>query len=60
MYIKPKQGLKIPDPALLDFLPEAGREVEENSYWLRRLRDKDVVKSQSPKPQAKTKTEGEK
>lgn len=53
MFVIPKKGQKIPDPSLSDYLPEAGREVEENPYWLRRLRDGDVTKN-SPKPQTKT------
>ena len=43
MFVKPKTGLKIPDPALLDYLPEDGREVESSAYWIRRLRDGDVI-----------------
>jgi hypothetical protein len=28
MFVVPKQGYKIPDPSLSDFLPEQGREVQ--------------------------------
>lgn len=45
MFVKPKTGLKIPDPALLDYLPEDGREVESSAYWIRRLRDGDVIEA---------------
>ncbi|MEN4984011.1 DUF2635 domain-containing protein [Acinetobacter modestus] len=53
MFVVPKQGYKIPDPSLSDFLPEGGREVQKNSYWVRRLRDGDVVEKTPTKPQAK-------
>ena len=49
MFVKPKTGLKIPDPALLDYLPEDGREVESSAYWIRRLRDGDVLEVQDTK-----------
>ena len=39
MFVVPKNGYKIPDPSLSDFLPEQGREVEKNTYWVRRLRE---------------------
>jgi len=42
MFVKPKPGLKIPDPALKDYLPAAGREVANSAYWYRRLQDKGV------------------
>ena len=53
MFVLPKNGYKIPDPSLSDFLPEQGREVEKNTYWVRRLRDGDVSEKSPPKPQAK-------
>lgn len=40
---KPVPVLKIRDPDLLDFLPEEGREVPATDFWLRRLRDGDVI-----------------
>lgn len=52
MFVKPKpyinedgvaEGLcQIVDPDLLDVLPAEGREVPENEYWARRLRDGDI------------------
>ncbi|OVE45589.1 DUF2635 domain-containing protein [Chromobacterium violaceum] len=45
MYVKPTEGFAIRDPDLLDLLPAAGREVPDTDYWLRRLRDGDVVQS---------------
>ena len=49
MFIKPKTGLMIRDPEMEDFLPSAGREVSKNSYWIRRLRDGDVLESKPVK-----------
>ncbi|MDA8230150.1 MAG: DUF2635 domain-containing protein [Magnetospirillum sp.] len=43
MYVKPAPGLKIRDPDLRDLLPEGGREVPKTPYWIRRVRDGDVV-----------------
>ena len=36
MFVKPKNGRSVPDPARGDLLPVEGRNVEESSYWLRR------------------------
>lgn len=46
MFIQPRDGLSVVDPDLNDELPTAGREVEENQYWYRRLADGDVVQPQ--------------
>ncbi|MEQ1320915.1 DUF2635 domain-containing protein [Acinetobacter guillouiae] len=51
MYVIPKKGSLIPDPVLHDFLPVQGRDVEKNNYWIRRLRDDDVVEGKPPKAQ---------
>lgn len=48
MYLKPTDGLSIPDPARGDLLPASGREVPETQYWLRRLADGDVQKAKPP------------
>ena len=50
MYVKPASGLKIRDPDLKDFLPEEGREVPGTGYWVRRVRDGDVLIATPPKP----------
>ncbi len=42
MFVRPRPGLKVRDPYLKDLLPEEGREVPEDPYWHRRLRDQDV------------------
>lgn len=60
MIIKPKAGRSVPDPARGDLLPREGRNVEESSYWLRRLAAGDVEKA-SPaekKAAAESKKEG--
>lgn len=43
MYVYPKSGLKIRDADLKDHLPAEGREVPDNGFWNRRLRDGDVT-----------------
>ena len=52
MFVKPnpekkvgKEPLKVFDPVHRDFLPENGREVANNAYWMRRLSTKDVVET---------------
>ena len=44
-FIKPAQGLRIADPKTGDYLPEGGRLCPRSGYWLRRLKDCDVVES---------------
>lgn len=43
MQIKPVKGRSVPDPARGDLLPESGRNVDKNSYWLRRLAAGDIT-----------------
>lgn len=43
MFVRPRTGLKIRDPDLKDHLPVSGRDVPENEYWHRRIRDNDVT-----------------
>lgn len=45
MYVIPAEGLSVPDPILRDHLPAKGREVPRNEYWMRRLRDGDVIET---------------
>lgn len=45
MYVKASPGLKIRDADLKDLLPDDGRDVPDTDYWLRRLRDGDVVEA---------------
>lgn len=42
MFVKPKSGRSVPDPARGDLLPEEGRNVAENQYWYRREIDGDI------------------
>ena len=60
MQIKPKRGRSVPDPARGDLLPSEGRNVEESSYWLRRLAAGDVEKvaTEEKKAVAGTKKQG--
>lgn len=54
MFVTPKAGLLVRDPATGEPLPEAGREVSQDLYWMRRLQDGDVEADMSapPKPAA--------
>lgn len=42
MFVKPKDGRSVHDPARGDLLPVKGRNVEPNQYWYRRERDGDI------------------
>jgi hypothetical protein len=48
MYIKPAPGIVIPDPDRHDMLPAEGRDVPVSDFWMRRLRDGDVVTAEAP------------
>ena len=48
MYVIPAEGLMVPDPLLRDHLPAEGREVPRDAYWMRRLRDGDVIETLPP------------
>lgn len=48
MYVKAAPGMKIRDPDLKDLIPDEGRDVPNTDYWLRRLRDGDVVEAKPP------------
>lgn len=56
MFVKPAAGHRVYDPATRQPLPPEGSEVPRNQYWLRRLRDGDVIivsaKRSSKKPAA--------
>jgi hypothetical protein len=43
MLVKPARGLKIRDPKTNRHLPDEGKDVPENTYWMRRLEVGDVV-----------------
>ena len=62
LFVKPREGYKIPDPQLRDFLPADGREVPHDVYWLRLLQDGDVTEAQpgplqGPDPQRTANTD---
>ncbi|AUX72489.1 DUF2635 domain-containing protein [Erwinia pyrifoliae] len=59
MLIKPKRGRSVPDPVRGDLLPSEGRNVEESSYWHRRIADGDVEEVITDKSVADTKKKGE-
>lgn len=42
IFVKPKEGLKVRDPATKNHLPQAGAEVEQSPYWAKRIADKSV------------------
>lgn len=53
MFIKPASPLvRVPDPSQAGtpgyWLPDEGREVESSMFWMRRLRDRDVVLATPP------------
>lgn len=43
MKVKPKEGYVVRDPHSMRALNAEGEEKPRNQYWLRRLRDGDVV-----------------
>lgn len=43
MYIKPAEDRKVRDPQTKRHVPAEGAEVPESSYWLRRVKDGDVL-----------------
>lgn len=53
MHVKPQEGLQVFDPVRRDNLPAEGRVVPRDPYWVRRVRDKDVVEF-TPETEAET------
>lgn len=43
MFVKPAAGRKVRDPKTMQYISDDGAEVPESTFWLRRLRDGDVV-----------------
>ena len=59
-FIKPAHGLRISDPISGGDLPEAGAYMPRSGFWLRRLKDGDVVEvKQAPAPKAAKKAQEE-
>ena len=53
IFVKPAPGLKVRDPQSRLHIADGGQFVEENSYWVRRLADGDVVQAEPPKSDKK-------
>lgn len=45
MFVKPRDGLKILRPDTRTVLLTSGEHVPKTSFWLRRLKDGDVIES---------------
>lgn len=45
LFIKPRDGMKVPDPVTGKPLAKDGETKPDTAYWRRRLKDKDVVLS---------------
>ena len=54
------KALKVFDPVHCDYLPEEGREVPNNAYWMRRLQVQDVVEATADAKAEKTAKGGQK
>lgn len=49
MFVKPgTEGLMVLDPVSYQYLPAEGAEKPEDAYWVRRLKDGDVVLASDP------------
>ncbi|HEY1136573.1 MAG TPA: DUF2635 domain-containing protein [Xanthomonadaceae bacterium] len=53
--VKPAADKVVIDPATRQRLPEAGAEVPETTYWLRRIADGDVTRAEAAPPKPKPK-----
>lgn len=48
MHVRPAPGCAVRDPFTRELLPEAGADVPDTDFWLRRLLQGDVVQSIAP------------
>jgi hypothetical protein len=48
MRVKPAAGRNVRDPITKRHLPTDGADVPESTYWIRRLRDGDVIPCPAP------------
>lgn len=55
VFVKPKAGLKVPNPQSGRSVPAEGECVEKNTYWARRAKDGDVVLSEVAEPKKEDK-----
>lgn len=53
MRVKPAPDREVRDPLTMQLLPADGREVPDNQFWRRRLRDGDVIPAPAPTPPAR-------
>lgn len=60
--VRPAKGLIVRDPGTGKALPATGAQVPKTAYWLRRLRDGDVVDTaaEKPEPEHKSSKRGDK
>ncbi len=49
IFIKPAKSVKVRDPQSGEHLLDTGEAKPRTRYWLRRLKDGDVVEAQPPK-----------
>jgi hypothetical protein len=55
MFVKPAPGRTVRDPHSMALLPADGREVNDSDpFWLRRVRDRDVIVEGAMDPQRTT------
>lgn len=50
IFIKPAPGLKVRDPETKEHLPENGANVVKSPFWIRRIKDGDVVLAEVAQP----------
>ena len=61
MFVKPAQGRKIRYPDRDKYLPETGANVPDNDlFWVKRVKQGDVVVVKNPPKVNKTTTDGKK
>ena len=54
LHIKPRDGVRVRDPHSGRALARAGEHKPRTTYWLRRLRDGDVIDLSAPAPKPKS------
>jgi hypothetical protein len=52
MFVKPKPGLAVRDPDTRAVLPPEGGEVKPTTWWLRRVKSRDVVITEAPREES--------
>ncbi|WP_421793407.1 DUF2635 domain-containing protein [Hydrocarboniphaga effusa] len=53
VFLIPKKGVSVPNPATGTSLPEDGADVTLDVYWQRRINDGDVEIADTTKPKKK-------